>query len=49
MRGALNGQSVILKPERIIPADAGSTMIEESMTSSPQDHPRRCGEHMSGA
>ena len=30
---------------RIIPADAGSTTPEISISRDSQDHPRRCGEH----
>ena len=48
MRGARAGRSRSASPGRIIPADAGSTEDGYAFLSSPQDHPRGCGEHSCG-
>ena len=45
MRGALRTQRGRVKTQRIIPADAGSTMYRPLMSPSSADHPRGCGEH----
>ena len=45
MRGALLGHLHSRVYRRIIPADAGSTIVAEAVTAKGQDHPRRCGEH----
>ena len=45
MRGALEVVFLIGIIHRIIPADAGSTEDGYAFLSSPQDHPRGCGEH----
>ena len=46
MRGALRTKYVGLVKTRIIPADAGSTQKQSSVSPSSQDHPRGCGEHI---
>ena len=45
MRGAPKEQAQTLLRERIIPADAGSTLLPRIQTHSHEDHPRGCGEH----
>ena len=45
MRGALRITVELVKVERIIPADAGSTRSPCSSMRSGRDHPRGCGEH----
>ncbi len=47
MRGALTMRDGMSYLERIIPADAGSTIFIRFSTSETQDHPRGCGEHLS--
>ena len=46
MRGALTPGPEEKKPERIIPADAGSTISMSSKSKKSKDHPRGCGEHI---
>ena len=46
MRGALTIDAVLVDNQRIIPADAGSTISSYPVWSSLGDHPRGCGEHM---
>ena len=46
MRGAHPTRSQVLRRGRIIPADAGSTILARSSLKQPEDHPRGCGEHM---
>ena len=48
MRGALILSFHSFGQGRIIPADAGSTMIFRAICSSRPDHPRGCGEHVLG-
>ena len=45
MRGARVQQRTGVNPERIIPADAGSTTILPRYMQPCKDHPRGCGEH----
>ena len=45
MRGAPWMKIESLLWTRIIPADAGSTLHNNILSSAPQDHPRGCGEH----
>ena len=45
MRGAPHPTPGDAKRTRIIPADAGSTIIATSRISHLWDHPRGCGEH----
>ena len=45
MRGALTGYYDLRPNGRIIPADAGSTMLSPVLPSYLTDHPRGCGEH----
>ena len=45
MRGARHGLDGAHEPGRIIPADAGSTVIFAKCCGSNADHPRGCGEH----
>ena len=45
MRGALAPAQVDELIARIIPADAGSTKIDETLFGATEDHPRGCGEH----
>ena len=45
MRGALNTKDEDSSENRIIPADAGSTILVEYSLALRRDHPRRCGEH----
>ena len=49
MRGALLGQGQGRQISGIIPADAGSTLDIETGPQEPGDHPRGCGEHISGS
>ena len=49
VRGALDEDLPLLRALRIIPACAGSTSEGEVCIGVPQDHPRMCGEHTSGA
>ena len=44
MRGAQVRSNRKLSHQRIIPADAGSTLIRLNMSCSDRDHPRGCGE-----
>ena len=46
MRGALVSCLDHAVKNRIIPADAGSTLLTTDMTSKVEDHPRGCGEHI---
>ena len=46
MRGAPAWQVQGTSPERIIPADAGSTNVPYLSGAASGDHPRRCGEHL---
>ena len=46
MRGTLHLMAVILRPLRIIPADAGNTSDRFQCDHRQRDHPRGCGEHM---
>ena len=46
MRGALTASTPEFEVHRIIPADAGSTMIFTTLTGYTADHPRGCGEHL---
>ena len=45
MRGALRNLISSMGSNRIIPADAGSTSLQEEVPFRTGDHPRRCGEH----
>ena len=45
MRGALSGDGAVFLGERIIPADAGSTLLSDSAIVDEWNHPRGCGEH----
>ena len=45
MRGALRQLTCRSHPARIIPADAGSTIVIDNAHSALWDHPRGCGEH----
>ena len=45
MRGALNWDKADDKPDRIIPANAGSTNGKQNFDFTHEDHPRECGEH----
>ena len=45
MRGALKACALYISHNRIIPADAGSTVLRSPCQFLNQDHPRRCGEH----
>ena len=45
MRGALHILSIFTPMRRIIPADAGSTLLDFSRYPHNEDHPRGCGEH----
>ena len=47
MRGALTMPLTDIDQERIIPADAGSTIRGRGRIFGPADHPRGCGEHNS--
>ena len=47
MRGAHPLTAILILQQRIIPADAGSTLAPGSDGGVPGDHPRRCGEHVS--
>ena len=49
MRGARFRSLEAAERSRIIPADAGSTYDPLSLTQSPRDHPRGCGEHVGQA
>ena len=46
MRGALFRNLLPILPPRIIPADAGSTYMNQNTENSYEDHPRGCGEHV---
>ena len=48
MRGALEAGEYIDSPNRIIPADAGSTTAAAMGLTADRDHPRGCGEHLAG-
>ena len=48
MRGAPQALLYATQRGRIIPADAGSTVIKVSPLVDCQDHPRGCGEHLRG-
>ena len=45
MRGAHIRRPLLRGQGRIIPADAGSTMMAKCIITDTEDHPRRCGEH----
>ena len=45
MRGAHSQRISAIRPDRIIPADAGSTEAVCRPGRPPEDHPRGCGEH----
>ena len=45
MRGALSEALLECQEDRIIPADAGSTVADMQGTDTSKDHPRGCGEH----
>ena len=45
MRGALRSAVLCSQGPRIIPADAGSTMLIIKDPGPGEDHPRGCGEH----
>ena len=45
MRGAHSLPDMISQILRIIPADAGSTFLDQKIRSPFEDHPRGCGEH----
>ena len=45
MRGALSYNPMTEDDPRIIPADAGSTMMRLRSRKNGPDHPRGCGEH----
>ena len=45
MRGALCGYQTASRYQRIIPADAGSTIDKLLHDKATMDHPRGCGEH----
>ena len=45
MRGALGVLGQVTGGNRIIPADAGSTVLVDEEHPAGQDHPRGCGEH----
>ena len=45
MRGALIFKVAVLAFLGIIPADAGSTVVEWGPVRDTEDHPRGCGEH----
>ena len=45
MRGAPRPDNQPKPAERIIPADAGSTIRRPAARLAAKDHPRRCGEH----
>ena len=45
MRGARRLRHAIPVSDRIIPADAGSTSLSNTLNSRGKDHPRGCGEH----
>ena len=45
MRGARSLCDSVSRDTRIIPADAGSTIVIPCMPKFSQDHPRGCGEH----
>ena len=47
MRGALRHHGWRWTPRRIIPADAGSTILRPVSLQPGEDHPRGCGEHHS--
>ena len=47
MRGARAGKSQAIASSRIIPADAGSTILYWADGTTARDHPRGCGEHCS--
>ena len=46
MRGALRRILIKIMLKRIIPADAGSTILCSSLVFLAADHPRGCGEHI---
>ena len=48
MRGTQNGTTVNVLEVRIIPAYAGNTMARDTPIPLKRDHPRVCGEHVSG-
>ena len=48
MRGALQARYHHIRRQRIIPADAGSTVRADCRLVRRQDHPRGCGEHSDG-
>ena len=48
MRGALRITLGDGHGRGIIPADAGSTQVPHTLEICPEDHPRGCGEHISG-
>ena len=45
MRGTPSSRKPLLPADRIIPADAGNTMIPAAAAAQAKDHPRGCGEH----
>ena len=47
MRGAREMKEKDLRANRIIPADAGSTIRRSCFSTAMKDHPRGCGEHSS--
>ena len=46
MRGAQAGSRVAGRLRGIIPADAGSTYMQNLIQYMDKDHPRGCGEHV---
>ena len=48
MRGARLSRRWVTSHPGIIPADAGSTQFLRVLYARPWDHPRGCGEHLSG-
>ena len=46
MRGALGAIAILVTHIRVIPADAGSTVLIVGVVVTLGDHPRRCGEHI---
>ena len=46
MRGAHYQEDSWRVQQRIIPADAGSTYMNQNTENSYEDHPRGCGEHI---
>ena len=48
MRGTQVGGGEVLAELGIIPADAGNTAKPDIITNMAEDHPRGCGEHLTG-